>query len=105
LPTRPLPVSEDNVSSQSQTPPFDAQMTGTNGSTYEVSTDPSAATNAEDQFLGANYNAQSGVNPGTTYQDVFVWDVPTSVRAASVTIDSSYDDPDNGPTGTVNVRS
>jgi hypothetical protein len=94
-------VSERDVSSQPQPIPFDAQMTGTNGSTYEYDSDPVVLTNAQIQYLGVNYNMQSEVNPGTTYQAVFPWDVPTDVQAASVTIDSST----GTGSGTVNVRS
>ena len=43
--------------------------------------------------------SESQVNPRTTYQDVFVWDVPAGVHAASVTINST------DASATVNVRS
>ena len=39
-------VSENNVSTQPQPIPFDAQMIGTNGSTYEYDSDPVVLTNA-----------------------------------------------------------
>jgi hypothetical protein len=94
-------VSERNASSQPQAIPFDAQMTGTNGNTYDYDSDPVVLTNAQIEYLGSNYSVQSEVNPGTTYMDVFPWDVPADVRAASVTIDSST----GTGSGTVNVRS
>ena len=42
---------------------------------------------AQIEYLGSNYNVQSDINPGTTYMDVFPWDVPAaSGRPASPSI-------------------
>jgi hypothetical protein len=98
-------VNERNASNQPQPLPFAAQMLGMNGSTYDNNTDPFVLTNAQIEYLPAATfsaeSAQSQVNPGITYQDVFGWDVPANVRAASITIDSGY----GSDSGTVNVRS
>jgi hypothetical protein len=94
-------VSERNVSGQPQPIPFDAHMVGTKGSVYENDTDPVVLTNAQIEFLGVNYSLQSEVNPGTAYQDVFVWDVPASVHPSTVTIDAGF----GVSSGTVSVSS
>ena len=94
-------VNELNVSHQPQPVPFDATMQGTNNSTYDNDVDPFVLTHAQLEFLGSNYNVTSEVNPGTTNQDIFIWDVPSSVRAVSVTIDSGF----GVGSGTVNVQS
>ena len=93
-------VSETNTSNQPQPVPFDAQMTGTNGSTYTAGSDPTVMTNAQIEYLGQNYNIQSDVNPGTTYQDTFYWDVPANVSAATITLNSGFD----ASSATVNVH-
>jgi hypothetical protein len=78
-------------------------MAGTNGSAYEYDDDPMVLTNAQIQFLGENTTDQQQpeVNPGTTNEDVFPWDVPAGVHAATVTIDSGTGT--GTGTGTVSV--
>ena len=100
-------VSETNTSSQPQSFAISAQMAATNGSTNANDTDPVTLTNAQIEFLPAALQqsevSQSQVNPGTTYQDVFVWDVPANLSAASVTIDTNGIDSSEG-SATVSVK-
>ena len=75
-------------------------MLGTNGSTYGNDTDPIVLTNAQIEYIPAAIQqseaSQSQVNPNTTYQDVFVWDMPAGVQAASITINTNGIDSSDG---------
>lgn len=70
------------------TPP-EGSMTDTNGNTYETTSDTSAKLAAEDVYLGANFNVQLQVNPGSHYTDVYVYDVPNGVQASTLTLTGS----------------
>jgi hypothetical protein len=93
-------VREQNVSHAPQPIPFDATIKSASGSTYDNDTDPMVLTNAQLQYLGGNSTVAAQVNPGTSNSDVFVWDVPASVQASSVTISSGYT---GSGSGTVSV--
>lgn len=85
-----------NVTNAPQTTPPSGTLTDTNGNTYDMTTDGSAITAAEDVYLGANFNVQLEVNPGSHYTDVYVYDVPRGVQASTLTLPGSWSLTDTG---------
>ena len=95
-------VSEQNASSQPHGRPFDVKLLGTNGSTYKNDDTFEVTWSATNEYLSATLaHPQSEINPGTTYQEVFVWDVPAGVQASSVTVNTGFS---GDGSATVNVH-
>ena len=83
-------VTMTNKTSSPQNMPPYPTMTDRNGNTYNTTGDASAEVAAEQDFFGSNYQVQSQVNPGSHYQDVFVYDVPQGVQAAGIHLQGAF---------------
>jgi hypothetical protein len=93
-------VKETNISNKPQMVPTDVSMVDRNGNTYNANDNLMALSVAQSVYLGANFQVQMEINPGTQNKDVFLFDVPATVKPKSVVLHGDF-----GTDGaTVNVQ-
>ncbi|MBR7838122.1 DUF4352 domain-containing protein, partial [Actinospica durhamensis] len=79
----------NRTNSPQNVPPYPTMIDRT-GNMYNTTGDGKAEVAAEQDYFGSDYQAQLQVNPGSHYQDVFVYDVPQGVQAASVQLHGQF---------------
>jgi Domain of unknown function (DUF4352) len=79
----------NRTNSPQNVPPYPTMIDRT-GNLYNTTGDGKAEAGAEADYFGSDYQAPAQVNPGSHYQDVFVYDVPQGVQAASVQLHGQF---------------
>ena len=79
----------NRTDSPQNVPPYPTMIDRT-GNMYNTTGDGKAEVAAEQDYFGTGYQVQAQVNPGSHYQDVFVYDVPQGVQAASVQLHGQF---------------
>jgi len=84
-------VTETNITNTPQSTASGTTMADAEGNTYGTASDIGAQVAAEYVYLGSDFQAEAQINPGSHYSDVFVFDVPRGVQAATVTLYGDFD--------------